>query len=124
MAMLFAVAVSMSATSTVPSVSASVRLPGSTARKTRDSSLASSPHQRGFRSSTTVPSGLFTLRRRNGPAVFFRVVRAPSLKVPGDPVTSFGYSGENSERQSAYGFEKVTRTWRSSLPRSIFSIRS
>lgn len=99
--MLFAADGSMSATSTVPLVRASVRSSVLTARKTRDSSLASSPHQRGFRSSTTVPLALLTLRSRKGPAVFLRVVRAPSLKVPGEPVTSFGYSGEKSERQSA-----------------------
>ncbi len=115
---------STSATSTVPSVRAFVRSFGATARKTRVSSLALSPHQRGLRARVTVPSALLTPRSTNGPAVFLRVVRAPSLKVSGEPVISFGYSGENSERQSPYGLEKVTRTWRSSAPRSIFSIRS
>ncbi len=39
-------------------------------------------------------------------------------------MTSFGYSGENSDFQSAYGRLKVTRTSRLFLPRSIFSMRS
>ncbi|CAM5736386.1 hypothetical protein SBADM41S_04170 [Streptomyces badius] len=85
-----AVAASMSATSTVPSASARVRSFAATARKTRVSSLALSPHQRGLRASVTVPLDLLTLRRTKGPAVFFRVVRAPSLKASGDPVISFG----------------------------------
>lgn len=51
-------------------------------------------------------------------------LRAESLKESGVPMTSFGYSGENSERQSAYGRAKVTRTSRSLAPRSIFSMRS
>ncbi len=62
--------------------------------------------------------------RVNGPALTFSFLRAPSLNESGVPMTSFGYSGENSERQSAYGRAKVTRTSRSPLPRSIFSIRS
>lgn len=56
--------------------------------------------------------------------VTLSVRRASSLKAFGVPMTSLGYSGENSERQSAYGFAKVTRTSRLFLPRSIFSMRS
>ncbi len=62
--------------------------------------------------------------RLNGPAVFFRVVRALSLKESGVPMTSFGYSGVKRLRHSAYGLSKVTCTSRSSLPRSTLAIRS
>lgn len=60
----------------------------------------------------------------NGPAVTLSLRRAPSLNASGVPMTSFGYSGENSDCQSAYGRSKVTRTSRSLAPRSILSMRS
>ncbi len=88
--MRLAVVESTSVTWTVPSARAFVRSLGATARKTRVSSLALSPHQRGLRVRVTVPLALLTLLSWKGPAVFFRVVRAPSLKVSGEPVTSFG----------------------------------
>ena len=57
-------------------------------------------------------------------AYILSLLRAPSLKESGVPITCFGYSGENSDFQSAYGRAKVTRTSRSLSPRSIFSMRS
>lgn len=85
-----AAAASMSATSIFPSVSAWVRSCSLTARKTSVSSLAGLPHQRGLRSRVTSPAFGSTPRSLNGPAVALSVVRAPSLKAPGVPVTSFG----------------------------------
>ncbi len=64
-------------------------------------SLAGSPHQRGSRTRVRVPALLSTAFTRNGPAVRGRPVRESSLKARDDPVTSFGYSGVNSDFQSA-----------------------
>lgn len=65
-----------------------------------------------------------TFCTENAPAVTFSLRRAPSLKASGVPMTSLGYSGENSAFQSAYGLLKVTLTSRLLAPRSIFSMRS
>jgi hypothetical protein len=72
----------------------------------------------------TSPADRSILSIAKGPAVTFSLRRAPSLKASGVPMTSFGYSGEKSDRQSAYRLPKVTRTSRSFAPRSIFSMRS
>ncbi len=61
-----------------------------TALRTRVSSLAGCPHQRGLRARVTAPPSVSTDFSRNGPAVALRAVRAPSLKASGDPITRFG----------------------------------
>ncbi|GAA3296974.1 hypothetical protein GCM10020295_28230 [Streptomyces cinereospinus] len=59
------------------------------------------PHQRGLRTRVTSRFLRSTRCTANGPAVTLSLVRAPSLKESGVPMTSFGYSGENSDFQSA-----------------------
>lgn len=115
---------SISAMSTWSSASALARSARGTARSTSSESLAGRPHQRRLRASVTSPPLRSTSFSANGPAVTLSLLRAPSLKESGVPITCFGYSGEKSDLQSAYGRAKVTRTSRSLSPRSIFSMRS
>ncbi len=61
---------------------------------------------------------------RNGPAAAGSEVRRPSLKTFGLRMACFGYSGVNSDRQSAYGLPKTTFTSSSPAPLVIFRIRS
>ncbi len=92
---------STSARSTLSPASASIRSSRGTARSTILSSLAGEPHQRGLRTRVTSSSLRSTFFSANGPAVTFSLLRALSLKLSGVPMTSFGYSGVNSDFQSA-----------------------
>ncbi len=97
----WASAESISARSTLPSARAAARLSRVTACSTISFSLAGFPHQRGLRVRTTSFFAVSTFLTLKGPAVTVSLRRAPSLKASGVPMTSFGYSGENSDFQSA-----------------------
>ena len=92
---------SISATSSLPAASSAARLPRGTAVSTMLSSLARAPHQEALRTRVTVPAAASSALTAKGPALTGSLVRAPSLKASAVPVTDFGYSGLNSERQSA-----------------------
>lgn len=81
---------SISARSSLPAASAAGRSERGTAVRTRVSSLAGLPHQRGLRVRAAVPVFLSMAPSEKGPAVTFRVPRAPSLKLSGVPVTCLG----------------------------------
>lgn len=92
---------STSARSSFPAARADARSSRGTAVRTISDSFAGRPHQRGLRARVTVLALRSTFWSANGPAVTFSLRRAPSLNASGVPMTSLGYSGENSERQSA-----------------------
>ncbi len=115
---------STSARSSVPAASAAARFSRGTAVSTTLSSLAGAPHHFGSRARVRVPACSSRPCTANGPAVSFSSSRAPSLKARASPITLFGYSGVNSDFQSAYGLAKVTLTSRALPPCSTFSIRS
>ncbi|BFO15016.1 hypothetical protein SHKM778_14040 [Streptomyces sp. KM77-8] len=82
---------SISARSTVPALSAEIRLSRGTSRSTIFDSFTGSPHQRALRTRVTSSSSVSTFFTVKGPAVTLSFLRAPSLKASGVPMTSFGY---------------------------------
>ncbi len=77
-----------SAMSSRPTRSASARAPGATAVKSIASSLARSPHQRGLRTTVTVPD--CSPFRVKGPESSGRVVLVPLPKAAGVAVAAAG----------------------------------
>src|SRR6267154_4839016 len=110
----------MSKKSISPEAKASDSAAASTVLNTMLSRIAGSAHQLGSRTTVTVLSVALNEPNLKGPAVIGILLIQPVLNAAAVALADAGYSGENSNFQSAKFDEKVTTTSYGLLPCATF----